>query len=99
MDTSENPENHRNEGFEDSHISKSRSYKFKLEQNNTTELLNRSLGWSTSRLPYGFLKCSLESPMGLQWGEMGGNYLGDVWDFLYCISGIFLSFYYSKMAK
>ena len=34
--------NHRNEGFEGSHISKSKSYKFKLEQNNSTELLSIS---------------------------------------------------------
>ena len=37
--------NHRNEGFEDCPISKSKSDKFKLEQNNTTELLNRSFAW------------------------------------------------------
>ena len=34
--------NHRNEGFEGSHISKSKNYKFKLEQNNTTKLLSIS---------------------------------------------------------
>ena len=34
--------NHRNEGFEGSHISKSKSYKPKLKQNNTTELLSIS---------------------------------------------------------
>ena len=32
--------NHRNEWFEGSHMSKSKSYKFKLEQNNSTELLS-----------------------------------------------------------
>ena len=40
--------NHRNEGFEGSPISKSKSYKFELEQNNTTELLSISSG----NLPY-----------------------------------------------
>ena len=34
--------NHRNEGVHGSHISKSKSYKFKLEQNNATELLSIS---------------------------------------------------------
>ena len=34
--------NHSNEGFEGSHITKSKSYKFKLEQNNPTELLSIS---------------------------------------------------------
>ena len=34
--------NHRNEGFECSHISKSKSYKFKLKQIKTTELLSIS---------------------------------------------------------
>ena len=34
--------NHRNEGFEGSHESKSKSYKYKLEQSNTTELLSIS---------------------------------------------------------
>ena len=34
--------NHINEGFEGSHISKSRSYKLKMKQNNTTELLSTS---------------------------------------------------------
>ena len=34
--------NRRNEGFEGSHIGKSRSYKCKLEQTNTTELLSIS---------------------------------------------------------
>ena len=34
--------NHRNEGFEGSPISKSKSYKFKLGQNSTTELLSIS---------------------------------------------------------
>ena len=33
---------HRNEGFDGSHISKSKSYKVKLKQNNTTELLSIS---------------------------------------------------------
>ena len=33
-------QNRRNEGVEDSRISKSKSYKFKLKQNNTTKLLN-----------------------------------------------------------
>ena len=32
--------NYRNEGFEGSHISKSKRYKLKLKQNNTTELLS-----------------------------------------------------------
>ena len=32
--------NHRNEEFEGSAISKSKIYKFKLKQNNTTELLS-----------------------------------------------------------
>ena len=36
------PRNHRNEEFEGSHTSKSRSYKFKLKQNNTTEFLSTS---------------------------------------------------------
>ena len=31
---------HRNEGVEGSHLTKSKSYKFKLKQNNTTELLS-----------------------------------------------------------
>ena len=35
--------NHRNESFEGPHISKSKSYKFKLKQNNTTELLSISV--------------------------------------------------------
>ena len=35
--------NHRNEGFEGSHITKSKSYKFEMEQNNLTELLSISL--------------------------------------------------------
>ena len=35
--------NHRNEGFEGSHKSKSKKYKFKLGQNDITELLNISL--------------------------------------------------------
>ena len=34
--------NHRNDGFEGSHINKSKSYKFKLKQNNATELLSIS---------------------------------------------------------
>ena len=34
--------NHRNDGFEGSHITKSESSKFKLKQNNTMELLNFS---------------------------------------------------------
>ena len=34
--------NHRNERFEGSPISKSKIYKFKLKQNNTTELLSIS---------------------------------------------------------
>ena len=33
---------HDNEGSEGSHTSKSKSYKFKLKQDNTTELLNIS---------------------------------------------------------
>ena len=33
--------NHRNDGFEGSQITKSKSYKFKLEQNNTTEFLSK----------------------------------------------------------
>ena len=32
--------NHRNEGFEGSLVSKSQRYKFKLKQNNLTELLS-----------------------------------------------------------
>ena len=32
--------NHRNEGFEGSPITRSKSYKLKLEQNSTTELLS-----------------------------------------------------------
>ena len=35
-------QNHRNEGFEVSHIIKSKSYKFKMKQNNTTERLSVS---------------------------------------------------------
>ena len=35
--------NHRNDGVEGSHITKSESYKFKLEQNNTTELSSISI--------------------------------------------------------
>ena len=34
--------NHKNEGFDGSHIRKSKSYKFKFKQNNITELLNIS---------------------------------------------------------
>ena len=34
--------NHGNEGFEVSHLTKSKSYKFKMEQTNTTELLSIS---------------------------------------------------------
>ena len=34
--------NHRNEGLEGSRISKSKSYKFKLKQNKTTEVLKIS---------------------------------------------------------
>ena len=34
--------NHRDEGFAGSHITKSKSYKFKLKQNNTMELLSIS---------------------------------------------------------
>ena len=34
--------NHGHEGFEGSHICKSKSYKFKLKQDNTTELLSIS---------------------------------------------------------
>ena len=43
--------NDRNEGPEGSHITKSKSYKFKLEQNNTTELLSISFpkDYHTSR--------------------------------------------------
>ena len=37
--------NHRNEGFEGSHISKSKSYKFKLRQNSTTELLSKHISF------------------------------------------------------
>ena len=33
---------HRNDGFEGSHMSKSKSYKFELEQNNSTKLLSIS---------------------------------------------------------
>ena len=32
--------NHRNDGFEGPPMSKSKSYKFKMEENNTTELLS-----------------------------------------------------------
>ena len=38
----QNSRNHRNKGLEGSPISKSESYKFKLKQNNTMELLNIS---------------------------------------------------------
>ena len=38
--------NHENEGFEGSHKSKSKSYKLKLKQNNTTELLSISFPWN-----------------------------------------------------
>ena len=34
--------NHRNEGLEGSHISKSKSYKFKLEQHDIMELISIS---------------------------------------------------------
>ena len=39
----EKARNHRNEAFEGSHIMKSKSSKFKMEQNKNTELLNISL--------------------------------------------------------
>ena len=35
-------QNHRNDGFESSHITKSKRYKFKLEQINPTEVLSVS---------------------------------------------------------
>ena len=38
--------NHRNDGFEGSHICKSKSYKCKMEQNNTTEHLSISFPWT-----------------------------------------------------
>ena len=43
--------NHGNEGFEGSPISKSKSYKFKLKQNNTMELLSISFYKLSIKLP------------------------------------------------
>ena len=42
--------NHRDEGVEGSHITKSKSYKFKMEQNHITELLNTSIHKSTIQI-------------------------------------------------
>ena len=41
--------NHSNEGFEGSRVSKSKSYEFKLKQNNSTELLSISFHKFTAK--------------------------------------------------